>query len=103
MQRELAAAEGGGGGGGDIREEREPELEAAAAAGAAAGRLLALEERPVQGGLLLQVKVVAVEGDLVKIALNDSNTNKPKRVDAGEAMGLDAMSKILSSVMASGA
>ena len=52
---------------------------------------------------LVATRKWTVEGDLVKIALNDSNTNKPKRVDAGEAMGLDAMSKILSSVMASGA
>jgi len=35
---------------------------------------------------------------VVKIALNDDNTAKPKRVDAGEAMSREQMSKILASV-----
>ena len=41
-----------------------------------------------------------VEGALVKIALNDDNTAKPKRVDAGEAMSTEQMVKILASVSA---
>jgi len=49
-------------------------------------------------GALIEVRGWTLAGDLVKIALNDDNTAKPKRVDAGEAMSLAQMHKILSAV-----
>ena len=39
-----------------------------------------------------------VDGDVVKIALNDDNTAKPKRVDASGTMDFAQMTKILTSV-----
>jgi translation initiation factor 3 subunit K len=42
-----------------------------------------------------------VTGDLVKIALNDDNTAKPKRVDANDTMNLQQMTKILASISSS--
>ena len=50
---------------------------------------------------LVSARGWTVEGDLVKIKLNDDNTAKPKRVDASEAMSLPQMTKILASVASS--
>jgi translation initiation factor 3 subunit K len=50
---------------------------------------------------LIKARGWTVSGDLVKIPSNDDNTAKPKRVDAGDAMRLDQMSKILGCVAAS--
>lgn len=41
-----------------------------------------------------------IEGDVVKISINDDNTAKPKKVDVSGAMGYDQMTKILSSIVA---
>ena len=49
---------------------------------------------------LVSARGWTVAGDQVKIPNNDDNTAKPKRVDAGEAMSLAQMTKILSSVSA---
>jgi len=43
----------------------------------------------------------SVSDGLIKIALNDDNTAKPKRVDASEAMSLPQMTKILACVASS--
>jgi len=42
-----------------------------------------------------------VDGDIVKISLNDDNTAKPKRVDASGPMDFVQMTKILASVASS--
>jgi len=47
---------------------------------------------------LVSSKGWAVEGDMVRISLNDDNTAKPKKVDVSGSMGNDQMTKILSSI-----
>ena len=47
---------------------------------------------------LVSSKGWTVEGDVVKISINDDNTAKPKKVDVSGAMGYDQMTKILSSI-----
>ncbi|KAL1515425.1 hypothetical protein AB1Y20_002051 [Prymnesium parvum] len=39
-----------------------------------------------------------IDGDLVRISLNDDNTAKPKKVDVSGTLGYDQMTKILSSI-----
>ena len=50
---------------------------------------------------LVEKRGWTIAGDLVKIALNDDNTAKPKRVDASDTMNLAQMTKILASVASS--
>ena len=52
---------------------------------------------------LVEPRGWTLAGDLAKIKLNDDNTAKPKRVEEGEAMSLEQMTKILASVTQSGA
>ena len=49
-------------------------------------------------GALVSSRGWSVDGDLIKIALNDDNTAKPKRVDAADTMSYAQMTKILASV-----
>lgn len=51
-------------------------------------------------GPLVSGKGWVVEGDSVKVSLNASNQPRPKQIDAAEAMGFPAMTKILTSVNA---
>ena len=41
-----------------------------------------------------------LEGDSVKVSLNASNQPRPKQIDAAEAMGFPAMTRVLTSVNA---
>ena len=49
-------------------------------------------------GALVKARGWTIDGDIVKIALNDDNTAKPKKAAVRGAMGFDQMTKILSSV-----